>query len=341
MKRQLYILASLLLLTGCTSRNEVSSTWDAEANVEYLWQTIDTKYCYIEEKNIDWNAIHDEYILRAKQLNINDKNYQEQLFDLCANMLDSLQDGHVNLYSWFDISSCKGWYENYPINYNSNLLYSKYLVDYRIAGGLYYTILQPDSIGYIQYSSFSNSAGNIAALLAYKLNRCRGLIIDVRNNTGGNLDNAYTLAAPFVQEEKIVGYWQHKSGPGHNDFSDPEPMKLHPHEKILWLRPTVVLSNRRCYSATNFYLNCMKGLEQVTIVGGKSGGGGGMPMSYELPCGWSVRFSSIKMLDQHMQTIENGINPDIEVTLVSTSADDLIEKARAIILEATSKNSEK
>ena len=52
-----------------------------------------------------------------------------------------------------------------------------------------------------------------------------------------------------------------------------------------------------------------------------------MPMSYELPIGWMVRFSSVRMYDRDKKDIEPGIAPDITVTMTSTDKDDIIEKA--------------
>jgi len=322
-------IAWTALLTGCHSREETSFSMDPVKNVEELWQIIDTKYCYVEEKDIDWNAIHDEYLAKAAAL---PKNDQIALFDLCAEMLNTLQDGHVNLYSPFDISNCTSWYDSYPTNFNSQLQ-ALYLKDYRIAGGMYYCTIDNDSIGYIYYPNFlSDFSANSIAWIFTAFKDCRGLIIDVRNNGGGDLNNAYRLASPFFKENRVVGYWQHKTGPGHNDFSQLEELKsdtsLIPSK---WFRPTVVLCNRRSYSATNSFVNMMRYADNAIIVGGKSGGGGGMPMSYEMPCGWTVRFSSVRMYDADKKDIEQGIEPDVQVNMVSTDKDDIIEKAIELI----------
>jgi C-terminal processing protease CtpA/Prc len=98
-----------------------------------------------------------------------------------------------------------------------------------------------------------------------------------------------------------------------------------------WGRPVVILCNRRSYSATNLFVSMMRYAEKATIIGGVSGGGGGMPMSYEMPCGWMVRFSSVRMFDRDKKDIESGIMPDILVTQQSKDKDDLIEKAIEVI----------
>ena len=87
-------VALMMTLTGCRSRNEVTFSMDPVDNVEALWQIIDTKYCYVEQKNVDWNTVHDTYRTKAETL---PKNDQVALFDLGAEMLNLLEDGHVNL----------------------------------------------------------------------------------------------------------------------------------------------------------------------------------------------------------------------------------------------------
>ena len=320
------LLAATSMLSSCRAKEEMSFSTDPVENIEALWQIIDTKYCYIDDKGIDWLAIHDEYVSKAATLK---KGDQVALFDLCASMLDSLRDGHVNLYSDFDRSYNTAWYDSYPANYDADLQ-KLYLHDYRIAGGLYYCTIDEGQIGYIYYPSFSNSFStrNLKwVFTAFK--DCKGLIIDVRNNGGGDITNAYHLAAPFFTSDHIIGYWHHKTGAEHNAFSTLEPMTLDASwaANCRWLKPVVVLCNRHSYSAANLFVSMIRYADNATIVGGVSGGGGGMPMSYEIPCGWMVRFSSIRMYDREKKDIEQGIEPDICVTLQSEDKDDIIEKA--------------
>lgn len=337
LKNIVHCFAFVFALTACHPSEEISFSMDPVENVEALWKTIDTKYCYVESKGIDWQAIHDEYITKAALLK---KDDPVTLFDLCAAMLDSLHDGHVNLYSDFDRSYNTAWYENYPANYDSHLQ-SLYLRDYRIAGGLYYCTIDGGMIGYIYYNSFSNSfsISNMAWILA-SFADCRGIILDVRNNGGGDITNAYRLAAPFFSKSQTIGYWHHKNGPSHNDFSPMEEMRLDASLSggLKWNKPVIVLCNRRSYSATNLFVSMMRYADLSTIIGGVSGGGGGMPMSYELPCGWMVRFSSVRMYDREKKDIEAGIEPDVLVTMQSTDKDDIIEKAIELIHNATNQN---
>lgn len=325
MLRRLKILLLPLLAISCTHPfgDVVDNT--PVGNFEVLWKTIDTKYCFVEDKAVDWDAVYDRYLPAVKALQ--SKN-EIALFDTLASMLDLLEDGHVNLYSHFDVSSSTKWYEGYPDHYNWGVIQSQYLHDYRTVGGMIYGKIA-DDIGYIDYSSFSSSfsAGNLKSIFTAFLD-CKGLILDVRHNGGGEMENAYLLASAFFKEDKVVGYWQHKSGAGHTDFSPLKEMVVKAddmHSK--WLRPVVVLCDRRTYSAANFFVSVMRYAPQATIIGCTSGGGGGMPLSYELPNGWMVRFSSIRMLDSARVSIEPGVEPDIKVVTTTTQQDEVIMAA--------------
>ena len=76
--------------------------------------------------------------------------------------------------------------------------------DYIITSGLTYQILE-NNIGYIYCETFSDGIGdgNLDQMLK-KLENCDGLIIDVRNNGGGNLTTAQKLAARFTNEKVLV-----------------------------------------------------------------------------------------------------------------------------------------
>ena len=326
------------LLCGCTHSFDEQRDNTPLNNFEALWQIIDEKYCLFDDKQVDWDSIYEVYQPQFDTIEIRQFEDNYRMFDLMEEMLNTLEDGHVNLYSSFDISVCSKWYEGYPENFNSKILTQYYLKDYRRASGLNYCKIDGDSIGYVYYGSFSDgfSLSNWLAVFNYFAD-CQGIVLDVRNNGGGSMDNAYQLAAPFFTQDTVVGYWQHKSGVGHEEFSDKEPMRMEG-SKGIWRRPVIVLCNRRSYSAANFFVSIMRYANNSLILGGISGGGGGMPMSYELPNGWLVRFSSVKMYDRDSVSIEPGIRPHLLVNQHSEDKDDLIEEAIDLIHSAYKQN---
>ena len=149
------------------------------------------------------------------------------------------------------------------------------------------------------------------------------------------LTNAEKLAARFCQEKTLVGYYQHKTGHGHSDFSELKPRYLEPSSNIRWNKPTVVLTNRQVFSAANEFSVYMKALPNVIIVGDHTGGGAGLPFSSSLPNGWGVRFSAVPMYDAMKRCAEFGIEPNYNVQQSDEDflrgKDTIIEFARSLL----------
>ncbi len=321
------------VFSACTRELDVSYPNTPVGNFEALWHIIDTKYCFVEEKGVDWDWIYGAYKPAIQKIS-EQGMYSDTLFYTLASMLNHLKDGHVNLYSHFDVSRSREWYAGYPILFDSDILYNEHYLDldYRIAGGLHYTVLAGGKVGLIRYDSFSGSIGLMPVVLA-SLRNCEGLILDVRNNGGGYITNALDMASYFFSENRTVGYQSHKQGEGHFDFSPLEPMKVE--ANLQWEKPVVILMDRQSYSATNLFVSAMREADNALLVGCQSGGGGGVPLSYELPNGWLLRFSSVKMYDSQKVSIEDGILPDVSLTWDSTliDKDPLIEYAVKRLLE--------
>ena len=335
MKKISFILYTLLFsaaLFSCVTADEFDNT--PQGNFEALWKIIDEHYCFFDYKQaeygLDWNEV-----CRRYQPQFRGSMTRTQQFEVLANMLAELRDGHVNLYTAFDVGRNWSWYEDYPANLSDTLIRRYLGTDYRIAAGMQYRILD-DNIGYLRCPTFANELGegNLDEIFYY-LAPCRGLILDLRNNSGGLVTSAEQLAARFTNEERLVGYMQHKTGRGHSDFSAMEEQRLKPSNGIRWQKKVVVLTNRSVFSAANEFVKYVKCCPQVVVVGDRTGGGAGLPFTSELPCGWTVRFSACPMYDRDRQSTEFGIAPDHQVALSAEDQakghDTLIEYARKMI----------
>lgn len=326
--KYLLTIISLFLLTifsSCFHEEEYNNS--KRDNFELLWKTLDQKYCFFEYKNIDWQEVYIRYSDR-----ISESMSNEAFFDVMGEMLAELQDGHVNLIATHNVARYWKWFEDYPDNFDEKIQKNYLGTDYLIASGMKYKILD-DNIGYIYYSSFSSGIGD--GNLDQIINRmaiCNGIIIDIRDNGGGLLSNADKIAARFFNDKTLVGYIMHKTGTGHNDFSKPYPRYIEPSNRLRYQKKVVVLTNRRCYSSANDFVNAMTYAPNVTIMGDKTGGGSGLPFSSELPNGWSVRFSSSPMVNANKEHIEFGIEPDVQVGMsksdMARGVDTMIETAR-------------
>ena len=327
----LFALLSVVLLNSCVKEDTYAD--NPQGNFEALWHIIDEHYCFLtikqQEYGLDWNEVHARY-----QRQINAQMTETQLFEVLGNMLAELRDGHVNLYSSFDVARNWSWHENYPANMYDTLI-TRYLGrNFRMASGLRYCLLD-DNVGYLRCATFNQALGegNLDQIFSYFL-PARGLIIDVRSNPGGLISSAEQLAARFTNVPLLVGYMQHKTGRRHDDFSALQEQWLKPSRGIRWQKPVVILTNRGVYSAANEFVKCMKCCPKVHVIGDKTGGGSGLPFSSELPNGWSIRFSACPVFDKDKRTTEFGIMPDTQIGLQLSDflhgKDTLIEYARTL-----------
>jgi len=352
-------------LSSCLDKDETVYGDSYNDVFESCWQTMDERYCFFEEKGVDWNQVYRLYKPYARD---SVKNAQ-QLLSLLDQMLDTLKDGHVNVYSAFNVARYWKWYEDYPINFDANLVQKYYLKDnYWSAGSFQFTMFKEDSIAYVRYSSFSNTVGSTNLDYVLMASRhAKGLILDIRSNGGGSLTNATELAERFCTEKTLYGYIRHKTGKGHNDFSQPEPLYLDASPQGRWAwdsstQPVVVLTNRHTYSAANNFVQIMKALDgtmttdsvgvnhpkMIKTCGDRTGGGGGLPFESILPNGWTLRFSACPISDAHGLSTESGIDPTdgLKVDMDNLSAfknhrDDIIEAARSYIIKHTRMPEEK
>ena len=137
------ILTVLLMLAtgGCRELPEYADAGsrDLYANFDALSDIISSRYCYLSEKQINWPDSCRKY--RAM---IDSKTTEADLFFILSDLLDGLEDGHVNLTAPFSTSYYKKWWSDYPQDFNKRTLQQYYL---KFGGlqtnGMQYLIFMP------------------------------------------------------------------------------------------------------------------------------------------------------------------------------------------------------
>lgn len=352
------LLGGAMGLTSCLDDDSLEYDDTLDGTFEACWQTLDQHYCFFDEKSVDWHGVY----LHYKPLLRDSIQTQSQLFWLLDEMMDTLRDGHVNLYTPFNVGRYWSWYEDYLPNYDDGLVRRYYLGPGAwIAAGMQFGMFGRDSVAYLRYPSFENTVGatNLDYVLALVRN-ANGLIIDIRDNGGGSLTNVTAIAERFATERTLYAHIRHKTGPGHADFSSPQPLYLNPvADRVTWdasVRPVVILTNRHCFSAANNFVQAMRALDGtptpdslgvshpklIKQCGDRTGGGSGMPFESVLPNGWTLRFSACPMTDAQGRSTESGIDPSpgLRVDMDSLMTyeqhrDAIIEAARAYIINNT------
>jgi C-terminal processing protease CtpA/Prc len=331
MKKLIYFILAIFIFNSCDIVLMESDPENTPVkNFEILWKTLDEKYSFFTYKNIDWNAVYDKYSPL-----VNNDMSDEELFDVCSDMLYELRDGHVNLSAPFDFTRNWQFFLNSPQNFDYNLLERNYWgEDIRRTGAFWNKEI--DGVGYIYYGSFSSGVSNSDLdYILKKFENTKGIIIDVRDNGGGNPFNAFTIAERFADQRRLVYREEFKNGPGHDDFASPIDVYIEPKGDFQYTKPVIVLTNRSCYSATNTFISCMMAFPHVTIMGDTSGGGGGVPSGAELPNGWYYRFSASQSFLPDGFNTEHGLPPDVQVDMkkedMDLGLDTILEEALKLL----------
>ena len=122
---------------------------DPLVNFDFLWSELDQKYSFFDFKKIDWDSVYNVY-----RPQVNSSTPREELFNVMANMMNTLRDGHVNLRSEFNISKYENWFLDYPANFERELILYYYLGnDYKITGPLLHKEIRGlDMYGMVRFS---------------------------------------------------------------------------------------------------------------------------------------------------------------------------------------------
>ena len=328
----IYACLFLILSAGIISCERLLTAEDPANNpvnnFEMLWQNLDRKYSLFTTKGIDWDSIHQVY-----RPDIHNDMHDTALFQTVGRMIQELKDGHT------DITSSFGKIEfDYTTGSKKNFV--PHIIAFTYLGDdgkerdwMLYDII--DSVGYVYIGSFSNeiTEDGIREVLNY-FTVTKGIIIDVRNNTGGNDRYCKVIANHFFDQKRKVEINHYKTGPGHDDFGTID-FYIEPKEGFGISNPTVILTNRACFSACNSFVGWMSTLPHVSIVGDTTGGGGGTPHFSELPNGWTYRYSANKSYRPDGLNMDDGIPPDHFVSLTEKDSanwkDTLIEYALDLI----------
>ena len=343
MKQTIIVFLVSCLLFSTTSCEKALMADDISAlptsTFSYLWKKFDQQYSMFDVKGVDWNAMYDSlYPL------VNDSMSADSLFVVCASLLNSLHDGHVNLYTPYDVSRSDSIYYDFytESDIDVNTVVLNYMgIDYHMTGGLAHAGLCGDSVIYIRYGSFSNSVGTdqLRHLLRSYPN-AKGMIFDIRGNGGGNVANIHRFLSLMPSHGQPLYYSQIKAGPAHGDFSSLQTTyapTVSSADTDIFTRPVIVLIDRGCFSAASSFAICTQAYDNITLMGDTTSGGLGMPSTGVLPNGWRYRITVTRTLALDGRNYENGVPPDIPLRLDwekvrQEGRDNIIDSACAILM---------
>lgn len=319
-----YIFFPIICLFFLTcEKQDATLDWSAPALYHEFWTYVDENYIFFEHKQVNWSTVYDDF-----GASLNESSDEEALFQAMNNSLLALKDNHNRLVTPFAEGTPFSINSGYDVNFSWEIIHDNYLQGaIRKSNGITYAIVDDIIYCYLQDVRQDGKLRQLIRSLASV--RTKGLIIDVRNNGGGDSDGIPLLLGDFVQERQLLGYYVEKSGPAHDDITAPIAVYANPNAEYNFGAPVVILTNRNTYSAASYLAAMFKGLPQVQVIGQISGGGAGGNLARQLTNEWIISVSVSDFLDKKGITIEGGVVPDI--TIENTQQD--IENGRDRMLE--------
>jgi carboxyl-terminal processing protease len=164
--------------------------------------------------------------------------------------------------------------------------------------------------GYFQITHFTRkSADELKEQVDYMLGNhggsLKGVVLDLRNNPGGVLKSAVTMADGFLDEGLIV-YTHGRS---------PNQMEYRAHEGQ-WLpdTPVVVLVNGSSASASEVLAGALQDHDRALILGERTFGKGSVQSVLNLRNGSGIRLTTSRYYTPSGRSIQaEGIHPDVEI----------------------------
>jgi carboxyl-terminal processing protease len=185
-------------------------------------------------------------------------------------------------------------------------------------------IIKDQPIAYIQLSIFNENTGEELADTIKKLEqeKFRGIILDLRNNPGGELEAAVKVANFFVPKGRIVTI---RDKYGAVETKDADGSKLN--------YPLVVLVNGYSASASEIVAGAIKDTKSGMLVGTKTYGKGVVQTIFRLDSDSGLKITTAKYFTPSGHDIhKKGIQPDVAVELPEDSKVDVqLNKAVEII----------
>lgn len=233
-----------------------------------------------------------DYIIEAAGV----KNFED--LDELVSLVRGEDGSFVDLVLWRDG-------EEIPVQVERRKITMK-TVDYEMLEG---------NIGYIQLSEFDNITVSQFNEAVDELEKqgATSLILDLRNNPGGDYDTVISLADRVLPAGEIATVINNQ-GKEKVETSDEE------HKITL---PMAVLVNENSASASELFTAALKDYGVATVIGETTYGKGIVQSIFKLPDGSGMKFTTDEYLSPKGNKINGiGVTPDIEIAIPEEAYED-------------------
>lgn len=186
-------------------------------------------------------------------------------------------------------------------------------------------MIKGTNVGYIRVAIFSENTGEEFTRQYQELRKqgMKRMILDLRNNPGGIVDQAVAVASNFVPKDSVIVSFTSRSG-------DESEYKASGSGDTI---PLVVLINENSASASEIVSGAIQDLKLGPVIGTKSYGKGTVQGVYPIDSDDAIKLTVAKYRTASGREIDGvGIQPDIEVQLQPNDPEDYqYEKALEVV----------
>jgi len=299
---------------------------DRASVYDVIWRDVDLHYPYFTWNRVNWDSVGRAHRDRALDAPT-DRDFVAELGALLA----ELRDPHVSITApgiGLPIRYIAP-FDTAPTWFNARETVARYLEapDTAASGNLVVGRLTP-RIGYLRIASFAGNHWTGDVERALRELRPSALVIDVRDNMGGNRAMALSIASLFADRARTFGYLRYRNGSSHAALTRFEAERVAPIGVRRFDGPVCVLTNRRVLSAAEEFVLAMRTFPNVRVVGDTTGGATGGPVTRSLPNGWRYQYSRWIEYDAGGRIIQGtGIAPDVALRQGSGGGDVILQRA--------------
>ena len=299
-----------------------------------LWETFHRRYPFFQLRGVDWQQQRDKY-----RPMVTAEKSDDQLFDILCQMLDPLDDGHVELkaklgkkgkrnftaekkprfYQEFTDPQIKALFATTEKTLLANGFGS---LGETAAWMLRYCRSQ--TLGYMRVLELEGvKKGKLTTALdtiAADFEDLQGFIIDIRDNPGGDDSTAIAIINRFCDRKRVAFHRRTKIGPADDAFKPLKTFHIEPEGDVQFTRPIVLLTCDAVFSGGEAFALAIKQLPYVTILGDHTNGIFSYQLEKKLANGWEYCLSYQEYLSPDMICYE-GKGVPADIVLLNTTAD--------------------
>ncbi len=218
---------------------------------DIFWDQMNINYVYWDIDTTNWNNIYIKYKPVFAQLNLRDNNDVKKSVEYFKQMTDGLIDSHYNLsfipdnisnlyvypalnrkisepnfhspFLYMSIDSSYFDKEFMSGNYLTNSKQNLFVLSATIKNKILYFYCNQFALKEAYNSSIKNEAQKTLQYFFEQLqnlpSNINGIIIDVRNNSGGNIVDLDFLVGRLIDKPILFGYTHYKSGNGRMSYT--------------------------------------------------------------------------------------------------------------------------